>query len=237
MPAWSGKRTAVRRNQTQPSVCRAANVPLRGVAPFPLVGLDRVASQQPPQGGIKRYLACRAGSATKGSTASSPESGAISHSRAAANVPQRGVAPFPLVGLDRVASQQPPESITARDWRLECGKARLIKYTSTTRLSGIQPDNRRIFQLPQNQERYRTAGRVLQARSDRSVLAYVTGGSSAARRAPAKRDRSVLKSAFGDVAQVAGNGDQFGKQFDVNDTGLSGTFTVFHPLDMIFFGF
>jgi len=92
--------------QTYHRQVKAANVPLRGVAPFPLVGLDRVASQQPPQGGIKRHLACRAGGATKGSTASSPESGAISHSRAAANVPLRGVAPFPLVGLDRVASQQ-----------------------------------------------------------------------------------------------------------------------------------
>ena len=36
----------------------------------------------PPSGGIKRYLACRAGGTTKGITASSPESGAISHSRA-----------------------------------------------------------------------------------------------------------------------------------------------------------
>ena len=36
----------------------------------------------PPSGGLKRYLACRAGGTTKGSTASSPESGAISHSRA-----------------------------------------------------------------------------------------------------------------------------------------------------------
>ena len=116
--------------QTYHRQVKAANVPQRGVAPVPLVGLDRVASQQPPQGGIKRYLACRAGGATKGSTASSPESGAISHSRAAANVPLRGVAPFPLVGLDRVASQQPPESITARDWRLECGKARSGKARS-----------------------------------------------------------------------------------------------------------
>ncbi len=40
-------------------------------------------------------------------------------------------------------------------------------------------------------EQYRTAGRVLQVRADRNVLAYMTGGSNAARRAPAKRDRSV----------------------------------------------
>ena len=32
----------------------------------------------PPSGGIKRYLACRAGGTTKGSTASTPDSGAIS---------------------------------------------------------------------------------------------------------------------------------------------------------------
>ena len=43
------------------------------------------------------------------------------------------------------------------------------------------------------QERYHTAGRVLQVRADRRVLAYATGGSSAARRVPAKRDRSVNK--------------------------------------------
>ena len=49
---------------------------------------------------------------------------------------------------------------------------------------------------PRNQERYRTAGRVLQERADRSVLVYVTGGSNAARRAPAKRDRSVHKKKF-----------------------------------------
>ena len=41
-------------------------------------------------------------------------------------------------------------------------------------------------------ERYRTAGRVLQVRADRSVLMYMTGGSNAARRAPAKRDRSDI---------------------------------------------
>jgi len=87
-------------------------VPLRGVAPFPLVGLDRVASQQPPEsitardwsgdyrkarpqkippsGGTKHYLACRAGGATKGTTASSPESGAISHRRAGFASEKRG---------------------------------------------------------------------------------------------------------------------------------------------------
>ena len=50
-----------------------------------------------------------------------------------------------------------------------------------------------------NQERYRTAGRVLQERADRRVLAYATGGSNAARRAPAKRDRSVHKKNSGIV--------------------------------------
>ena len=165
--------------QTYHRQVKAANVPQRSVAPVPLVGLDRVASQQPPQGGIKRYLACRAGGTTKGSTASNPESGAISHSRAAANVPLRGVAPFPLVGLDRVASQQPPESITARDWSGDYRKARSV--TTAVRRNkhyhppaGLQPGDRRKLQPTRNQERYRTAGRVLQARSERSVLAYVT---------------------------------------------------------------
>jgi len=53
-----------------------------------------------------------------------------------------------------------------------------------------------VNQASRNQERYRTAGRVLQVRADRSVLTYVTGGSNAARRAPAKRDRSVYKTNF-----------------------------------------
>ena len=60
--------------------------------------------------------------------------------------------------------------------------------------AGLQPGDRRKLQPTRNQERYRTAGRVLQARADRRVLAYATGGASAARRAPAKRDRSVLKN-------------------------------------------
>ena len=54
---------------------------------------------------------------------------------------------------------------------------------------------RRQAQTPADtaQAQYRTAGRVLQARSDRSVLAYVTGAASAARRVPAKRDCAVNK--------------------------------------------
>ena len=51
----------------------------------------------------------------------------------------------------------------------------------------------------QRTEQYRTAGRVLQVRADRNVLAYMTGGSNAARRAPAKRDRSVNKKNSGVV--------------------------------------
>ena len=56
---------------------------------------------------------------------------------------------------------------------------------SARRLAPLQPCR--------NQGRYRTAGRVLQVRADRRVLLYATGGSNAARRAPAKRDRSVNK--------------------------------------------
>ena len=55
-------------------------------------------------------------------------------------------------------------------------------------------------------ERYRTAGRVLQERADRSVLAYVTGGSNAARLAPAKRDRSL---------QIVDSADSHTPGFDV----------------------
>ena len=121
----------------------------------------------------------------------------------------------------------------------------------------VVPEARQKAQQPaaRNQERYHTAGRRQTCRCEvsrpsrwsgligllrnnrRNQLLHVTGAATTARRAPAKRDRSVLKSTFGNIAQVAGNGDQFGKQFNVNDTGLSGTFTVFHPLDMIFFGF
>ena len=60
----------------------------------------------------------------------------------------------------------------------------------------VQRNNMRNSQTSLYQERYRTAGRVLQERADRRVLAYATGGSSAARRAPAKRDRSVNKKKF-----------------------------------------
>jgi len=57
----------------------------------------------------------------------------------------------------------------------------------------VVPEARQKAQQPaaRSQERYRTAGRVLQARSEGSVLRYSTRAASAARRAPAKRDRSV----------------------------------------------
>ena len=61
--------------------------------------------------------ACCAFSATTGVTASSLESGAISHSRAAANVPLRSVAPFPLVGLDRPAPAKRERSVNKKKFR------------------------------------------------------------------------------------------------------------------------
>ena len=84
---------------------RAANVPLRSVAPFPLVGLDRQQTYRNNRRQAESTLphACPVFNRTKGAKPDNPESGALSHSRAAANVPLRGVAPFPLVGLDRVA--------------------------------------------------------------------------------------------------------------------------------------
>ena len=109
--------------------------------------------------------ACPVFKRTKGAKPDNPESGALSHSRAAANVPLRGVAPFPLVGLDRVASQQPPESITARDWS---GDDRKAKKTTAVRrnqhyLTPVARSAQRQAQsqTTRNQERYRTAGRVL----------------------------------------------------------------------------
>jgi len=50
----------------------------------------------------------------------------------------------------------------------------------------------RQAQCQQLKVRYRTAGRVLQARSEGSVLWYSTRASSAARRAPAQQDRTAF---------------------------------------------
>ena len=51
------------------------------------------------------------------SPASRLESGALSHSRAAANVPLRSVAPFPLVGLDRPAPAKRERSVNKKKFR------------------------------------------------------------------------------------------------------------------------
>ena len=146
-------------------------------------------------------LACCAFSATTGVTASSPESGALSHSRAAANVPLRGVAPFPLVGLDRVASQQPSESITARDWSGDDCKARSEKIPPSGGINTtlpVVPEARQKAQQPaaRNQERYRTAGRVLprNPRQERTCVRDWSGDDRKARPGKARTLREKKKS-------------------------------------------
>ena len=71
------------------------------------------------------------------------------------------------------------------------------------RLPGFSPAIG-VNQAALNQERSRTAGRVLQVRADRSVLEYVTGGSNAARRASGKaRSLRVQKKKAG--VMLSGN--------------------------------
>ena len=87
---------------------------------------------------------------------------------------------------------------TSRMLRGQRNDMRLIPPSGGKRKNYLSPVGRtarRQAQTPADtaQAQYRTAGRVLQARSDRSVLAYVTGAASAARRVPAKRDCAVNK--------------------------------------------
>ena len=109
-----------------------------------------------------------------------------------------------LVGLDRISKKQLFSAccvvimqtvIACRgdDRKARSGKKQPPSGGIKHYCSHVARSAQRYALLPAalTQERYRTAGRVLQARADRRVLAYATGGASAARRAPAKRDRSV----------------------------------------------
>ena len=68
---------------------------------------------------------------------------------------------------------------------------RQAEHTTTSRLLGDSPTTG--AKQPTGKAQYRTAGRVLQARSEGSGLGSSTRAASAARRVPAKRDCAVKK--------------------------------------------
>ena len=127
-------------------------------------------------GATQYYLACRTGGTRTCRTGRTGRTRASPQRSAPRGCPHSASSPAPT-GIDC-----PLSSVTVRNCPYNCSVPRgCPQCTSSPAPTGIF------------QERYRTAGRVLPRSRDRSVLAYVTGAATTARRAPAKRDRSVNK--------------------------------------------